>query len=122
MSQTQILIHFNFFRLPDITKKVEEDEKKREEDRRQREENAKQRQLQQPAQLSKYKYTPIPMAIQTTDEVVPSLRQLKPESNIFKERFNQMQKRNLIETRVPISLRRRYELKNIEKYSYKRFE
>lgn len=55
------------------------------------------------ARLSKHRYVALPMTIKLSDEQSDSLRTLKPEANLFKERFNSMQKRNLIETRIPAS-------------------
>ena len=72
--------------------------------------------------MSRHAYQPVPLAIKLTDELPASLRELKPESNLFQERFNSLQKRNIIETRVPVSARRRYQLKEEEKYSYKHYD
>lgn len=75
-----------------------------------------------PQQLSRYAYQPMSLAIKLSDELPASLRELKPESNLFQERFNNLQKRNIIETRVPVSSRRRYQIKEEEKYSYKYYD
>ena len=64
----------------------------------------------------------ISIPLQLTDELSSSLRTLVPEGNLIKERFNNLQRRNIIETLVPATKRRRYELKAYEKRSYKNFE
>ncbi|KAF9406074.1 hypothetical protein BGZ94_003253 [Podila epigama] len=51
-----------------------------------------------------------------------SLRELKPEGSLMKDRFQSFVERNLIEPRMPVAKRRRYRLKTYEKHSYKRFD
>lgn len=72
--------------------------------------------------LSKFAYKPLSMAVQLTEDLPETLRQLKPEGNAFKERFDNLQRRCLIETRLPVSTRRRYQMKEYEKHSYKQFK
>jgi nucleolar protein 53 len=74
------------------------------------------------AKLSKLAYKPLPMTVQLSEDLAESLRELKPEGNVFTERFNNLQKRCLIETRVPVTQHRRYKLKEYEKHSYKKFQ
>ena len=62
------------------------------------------------------------MAIQLKEEMTDSLRRLKPEGNLFQDRFKSLEKRNLIEPRVPVRKRRRYKLKETESHDYKRFK
>ncbi|KAI8069883.1 ribosome biogenesis protein Nop53/GLTSCR2 [Gongronella butleri] len=61
--------------------------------------------------------------VQLEDELSESLRQLKPEGNVFTDRFASLQKRNII---VPPSQKknpsRRYALKVYERRSYKNFD
>ncbi|KAF9583787.1 hypothetical protein BGW38_008537, partial [Lunasporangiospora selenospora] len=59
---------------------------------------------------------------QLSDELSESLRQLKPEGSLMKDRFQSFVERNLVEPRVPVGKRRRYRLKTYEKHSYKRFD
>lgn len=60
-----------------------------------------------------------PLEIQLSDELAESLRTLKPEGNLFKDRFMSLVKRGIVEARVPQSKRRRYALLQKEKYSHK---
>lgn len=43
------------------------------------------------------------MDVQLTEDLADSLRELKPEGNLFKDRFISLQKRSLIEARVPVA-------------------
>ncbi|CAO3672352.1 unnamed protein product [Rhizopus stolonifer] len=72
--------------------------------------------------IGKYQVPELPVDVQLTDELCATLRQLKPEGNIFKDRFNSILKRNIIETRVPVKPYRKYGLKEYEKRSYKQFD
>ncbi|TPX74991.1 hypothetical protein CcCBS67573_g03751 [Chytriomyces confervae] len=66
----------------------------------------------------------MPLEIKLTEELPESLLRLKPEGNLFKDRFQSLQERSLIEPRVPVAKRQRY--KNMEKekerHDYKRFD
>ena len=75
-----------------------------------------------PARLSKHNYKPLFPTVQLSEDIPDSLRVLKPEGNLFKELYNGLEKRNIIETRVPVAKRRRYKQKQVEKHSYKRFK
>ena len=46
----------------------------------------------------------------------------QPEGSVFKDRFHSLLKRNVIETRVPVTPSRRYAVKEYEKRSYKKFD
>lgn len=69
--------------------------------------------------LGPHVYRPNSMEIMLTDELTDSLRRLKPEGNMFKDRFSSLEERGLIETRLPVSKRRRYQLKSFETPSYR---
>ncbi|THH00270.1 hypothetical protein EW026_g2235 [Hermanssonia centrifuga] len=60
--------------------------------------------------------------VQLGDDLSESLRALKPEGNLFKDRFLSMQHRALIEPRVPVIPRRGNKLKEYEKHAWKRFD
>ena len=62
------------------------------------------------------------MEIQLSDEISENLRKFKPEGNLFKDRFQAFQKKQMIETRFPVSTKRRYRLKETESHDYKRFK
>lgn len=92
------------------------------EDAKKSKEGAKNDTKSAPKKLSKYEFQALPMTVQLSDELADSLRTLKPEGNLFKERFKTLQKRSMIETRIPVTKRRRYEVKEVEKHSYKKFQ
>ncbi|KAI9056471.1 P60-like protein [Trametes sanguinea] len=61
--------------------------------------------------------------VQLGEELSESLRQLKPEGNLFRDRFLNMQHRALIEPHAPNPPKKnRRKTKEYEKHSYKRFD
>jgi len=72
--------------------------------------------------LGKVRYQAKSMDIQLTEELSESLRGLKPEGNLFTDRFKSLQERAIIEPRVRNTKERRYKLKEYEKHSYKKFK
>ncbi|KAH9947852.1 P60-like protein [Amylocystis lapponica] len=61
--------------------------------------------------------------VQLGDELSESLRALKPEGNLFRDRFLSMQHRAIIEPRVPVMpKKRRTKIKEYEKHAWKRFD
>ncbi|XP_028274689.1 ribosome biogenesis protein NOP53 isoform X2 [Parambassis ranga] len=73
----------------------------------------------QPRRLGKLKFQAPDMEVQLSDELAGSLRQLKPEGSILKDRFKSLQKRNLIEPRERAKFKRRLKLKYVEKRAFK---
>lgn len=70
--------------------------------------------------LSKnHKLVEMPLEVKLSDELADSLRLLRPEGNLAKERFRSLQERGLIEPRVPAVKKRKYAPKVTEKWSYK---
>ena len=59
------------------------------------------------------------LEIQLSDELAESLRTLRPEGNLFKDRFSSLVKRGIVEARIPHHKKRRYALLKREKYSHK---
>ncbi|BEI91587.1 uncharacterized protein CcaverHIS019_0404070 [Cutaneotrichosporon cavernicola] len=63
------------------------------------------------------------VAVQLGEDLAESLRQVKPEGNLFKDRFQSLQRRALIEPRVPqLPKKRKIKVKEYEKFAWKRFE
>ncbi|WVQ72256.1 hypothetical protein IAR50_001805 [Cryptococcus sp. DSM 104548] len=61
--------------------------------------------------------------VQLGEDLAESLRQVKPEGNLFKDRFLALQKRALIEPRVPqLPKKRSLKTKEYEKFAYKHFK
>ncbi|KAF9346939.1 hypothetical protein BGX26_001525 [Mortierella sp. AD094] len=109
-------------KVKEIMKSVEEEEAETE---RKRLENEKKKEEKERAGMKRVGRFNIPkerIHVQLQDELAESLRQLKPEGSVMKDRFQSFVERNLIEPRVPVAKRRRYRLKTYEKHSYKRFD
>ncbi|XP_008424340.1 ribosome biogenesis protein NOP53 [Poecilia reticulata] len=96
---------------------------------RQQEEKTKGKQMQrrakqeaqkaQPRRLGKLKFQAPDLDVQLSDELAGSLRQLKPEGSILKDRFKSFQKRNLIEPRERAKFKRKLKVKYVEKRAFK---
>ncbi|KAF7439843.1 hypothetical protein PC9H_000180 [Pleurotus ostreatus] len=73
--------------------------------------------------LGKHKVPEGNLDVQLGDDLSESLRALKPEGNLFKDRFISLQHRALIEPRAPvIPKKRRTKTIEYEKHAWKRFE
>ncbi|KAK5616313.1 hypothetical protein CRENBAI_014349 [Crenichthys baileyi] len=96
---------------------------------RQQEQKTKSKQMQrkskqeaqkaQPRRLGKLKFQAPDLDVQLSDELAGSLRQLKPEGSILKDRFKSLQKRNLIEPRERAKFKRKLKVKYVEKRAFK---
>ncbi|OCF41026.1 nucleolar protein 53 [Kwoniella heveanensis CBS 569] len=79
--------------------------------------------LQGGEKIGKHKLSKKRVEVQLGEDLAESLRQVKPEGNLFKDRFLALQKRALIEPRVPVQPKRRtLKTKEYEKHAYKRFQ
>ncbi|XP_054649923.1 ribosome biogenesis protein NOP53 isoform X2 [Dunckerocampus dactyliophorus] len=76
-------------------------------------------QKSQPRRLGKLKFQAQDLEVKLSDELTSSLRQLKPEGSVLKDRFKSLQKRNLIEPRERAKFKRRYKLKYVEKRAFR---
>ncbi|KAK5868281.1 hypothetical protein PBY51_009310 [Eleginops maclovinus] len=76
-------------------------------------------QKSQPRRLGKLKFQAQDLEVQLSDELAGSLRQLKPEGSVLKDRFKSMQKRNLIEPRERAKFKRRLKVKYTEKRAFR---
>ncbi|ORY44419.1 P60-like protein [Rhizoclosmatium globosum] len=78
-----------------------------------------------PKRLGPLEYKEPLLEIALTEELPDSLRKLKPEGNLFKDRFQSLQERSIIETRVPVGKRgttTKWKKKETERHDYKRFD
>ncbi|KAK8844750.1 hypothetical protein IAR55_006600 [Kwoniella newhampshirensis] len=83
----------------------------------------KERQLKKGGEkIGKYRVVKNRVEVQLGEDLAESLRQVKPEGNLFKDRFLALQKRALVEPRVPVLPKRTNRTKEYEKHSYKRFQ
>ncbi|GJJ14638.1 hypothetical protein Clacol_008904 [Clathrus columnatus] len=61
--------------------------------------------------------------VQLDEELAENLRRLKPQGNLFRDRFLSFQHRALLEPRVPVlPKRRKTKIKEYEKHAWKRFD
>ncbi|KAJ8369082.1 hypothetical protein SKAU_G00091100 [Synaphobranchus kaupii] len=93
-------------------------------EQRTRERQAKRRARQEaqkslPRRLGKLKFQAPDLDVQLSDEIPGSLRMLRPEGSILKDRFKSLQKRNMIEPRERAKFKRRHKLKYVEKRAFK---
>lgn len=70
---------------------------------------------------SAHPVAPQPLAVKLSDELEDSLRRLKPEGNLIKERMRNLQARGIVEARVPVK-KPKSRSKMVEKYSFKHFQ
>uniref|UniRef100_A0A8C2RPE2 Ribosome biogenesis protein NOP53 n=1 Tax=Capra hircus TaxID=9925 RepID=A0A8C2RPE2_CAPHI len=60
--------------------------------------------------------------VQLSSELSDSLRTLKPEGNILRDRFKSFQRRNLIEPRERAKFKRKYKVKLVEKRAFREIQ
>ncbi|KAM6032752.1 LOW QUALITY PROTEIN: ribosome biogenesis protein NOP53 [Theristicus caerulescens] len=72
-----------------------------------------------PRRLGRLRYEEPGPEVQLSDELAESLRRLKPEGSVLRDRFKSLQKRNLIEPRERAKFKRRYRLKYVEKRAFR---
>ncbi|KAG5837346.1 hypothetical protein ANANG_G00238300 [Anguilla anguilla] len=72
-----------------------------------------------PRRLGRLKFQAPDLEVQLSDEVPGSLRLLRPEGSVLKDRFKSLQKRNMIEPRERAKFKRKHKLKYVEKRAFK---
>uniref|UniRef100_A0AC11BM94 NOP53 ribosome biogenesis factor n=1 Tax=Ovis aries TaxID=9940 RepID=A0AC11BM94_SHEEP len=72
-----------------------------------------------PRRLGRLKYQDPDIDVQLSSELSDSLRTLKPEGNILRDRFKSFQRRNLIEPRERAKFKRKYKVKLVEKRAFR---
>ncbi|XP_039987734.1 ribosome biogenesis protein NOP53 isoform X2 [Xiphias gladius] len=106
------------FQLRSIKSSIKQQEKKTKDKQKLR--KAKQEaQKGQPRRLGRLKFQAQDLEVQLSDELAGSLRQLKPEGSVLKDRFKSLQKRNLIEPRERAKFKRIHKLKYVEKRAFR---
>jgi len=63
-----------------------------------------------------------PLELQLPEELADSLRTLKPEGSLLRDRFRSLKERGVVESRAKVAERRRYAKKVSERWSYKDFK
>ncbi|KAK9454159.1 ribosome biogenesis protein Nop53/GLTSCR2 [Dipodascopsis uninucleata] len=72
--------------------------------------------------LGKHRVMRRPLEVKLSDELTDSMRLIKPEGSVAKDRFISLQERGIIESRVHFVGGRKYKRKVVEKWSYKDFK
>ncbi|XP_036131531.1 ribosome biogenesis protein NOP53 isoform X1 [Molossus molossus] len=72
-----------------------------------------------PRRLGRLKYQAPDIDVQLSSELSDSLRTLKPEGNILRDRFKSFQRRNMIEPRERAKFKRKYKVKLVEKRAFR---
>ncbi|XP_073345078.1 ribosome biogenesis protein NOP53 isoform X2 [Pagrus major] len=106
------------FQLRSIKASIKQQDQKTKTRQQQRKDN-QEAQKAQPRRLGKLKFQAQDMEVQLSDELAGSLRRLKPEGSVLKDRFKSLQKRNLIEPRERAKFKRRHKLKYVEKRAFR---
>ncbi|XP_076051620.1 ribosome biogenesis protein NOP53 isoform X2 [Oratosquilla oratoria] len=79
----------------------------------------KEEKTKKPAKLSKYKYEEEDVPVALGDELVGSLREVKPTGCLLEDRYKSFQRRNIIETRIKQKFVRKYKQKKAVKKEHK---
>ena len=75
-----------------------------------------------PRKLFKHAGLEPQLEIKLLDEILDSLRKLRPEGNLLHDEMRKLQHAGKVEARVPVPKRRKYAPKITEKWSYKDFK
>ncbi|KAL2763014.1 ribosome biogenesis protein NOP53 [Daubentonia madagascariensis] len=75
-----------------------------------------------PRRLGQLKYQAPDIDVQLSSELSDSLRTLKPEGNILRDRFKSFQRRNMIEPRERAKFKRKYKVKLVEKRAFREIQ
>nr|ADD37961.1 protein CG1785 [Lepeophtheirus salmonis] len=112
------------FRIKTFKKELDKLDQDIDEKSKKRLEDKEHKRKYQPLRLSRHRFEKMEEPVKLTDELTGNLRSLRPEGNLLEERYNSMQKRNIVETRVaskkirkPIGMKLRK--KKLQKRSYK---
>eukprot|EP01134_Creolimax_fragrantissima_P000389 CFRG0389T1 len=106
------------YRLKTLKKEVEQDEEEHAVTMAARDVDREEA-MTKPKKLGKYKFEDTHMDVQLPEELSGSLRLMKAETNLIRDRFKSMQARNMMEVRKKVVFKRRYKMKEYEKRSFK---
>ncbi|XP_050187019.1 ribosome biogenesis protein NOP53 [Myiozetetes cayanensis] len=73
----------------------------------------------EPKRLGRTRYEDAGPEVQLSQELPESLRSLRPEGHVLRDRFKSLQRRNLIEPRERAKFKRRYRVKYVEKRTFR---
>ncbi|XP_056652213.1 ribosome biogenesis protein NOP53 isoform X1 [Monodelphis domestica] len=77
---------------------------------------------EKPRRLGRLKYQAPDIDVQLSTELADSLRKLKPEGSILRDRFKSFQRRNMIEPRERARFKRKYKVKLVEKRAFREMQ
>ncbi|RIB02229.1 ribosome biogenesis protein Nop53/GLTSCR2 [Gigaspora rosea] len=106
-------------KLPEIIKTVENECAEHEKKMTERTKLAEEMTKMPKKKIGKYRVRKAPIDVKLTEDLEGTLRLLKPEGNLFRDRMISYEERNIIEPRVPVSKKRKYKLKEYVRNSYK---
>nr|XP_005900983.1 PREDICTED: glioma tumor suppressor candidate region gene 2 protein [Bos mutus] len=75
-----------------------------------------------PSTAGRARYQDPDIDVQLSSELSDSLRTLKPEGNILRDRFKSFQRRNMIEPRERAKFKRKYKVKLVEKRAFREIQ
>ncbi|XP_037675502.1 ribosome biogenesis protein NOP53 [Choloepus didactylus] len=75
-----------------------------------------------PRRLGRLRYQAPDIDVQLSSELSDSLRTLKPEGSILRDRFKSFQRRNMIEPRERAKFKRKYKVKLVEKRAFREIQ
>ncbi|XP_007535703.1 ribosome biogenesis protein NOP53 isoform X2 [Erinaceus europaeus] len=90
--------------------------------RRERRQEQRLAEADKPRRLGRLKYQAPDIDVQLSSELSDSLRTLKPEGNILRDRFKSFQRRNMIEPRERAKFKRKYKVKLVEKRAFREIQ
>jgi len=115
-NEKQIRIQQNeIYRLKSLKKEVDEKLQKQEDDALKRELEEKHKELFMPKRLNNLKFEEPELELKLSNEITGSLRTLKAEGNILRDRYKNLQKRNIIEPRARAKSYHKFWKKKFEK-------
>ncbi|NXK43649.1 NOP53 protein, partial [Piprites chloris] len=91
----------------------------RERERRRLREQTRMRKQWEPRRLGRARYEDAGPEVQLSEELPESLRTLRPEGHVLRDRFKSLQRRNMIEPRERAKFKRRYRVKYVEKRAFR---
>lgn len=90
-------------KLPEITESIKEEDQEQESRRIRRKVSREEKRALGPARLGRHKFKPEPKQVLLSSEVSGSLRKLKAYPVLIRDRFKSLQRRGVLEPRVPVA-------------------
>ncbi|XP_064345534.1 ribosome biogenesis protein NOP53 isoform X1 [Camelus dromedarius] len=87
--------------------------------RRERRQARRLAEADKPRRLGRLKYQDPDIDVQLSAELSDSLRTLKPEGSVLRDRFKSFQRRNMIEPRERAKFKRKYKVKLVERRAFR---